>query len=113
MIGSPGPITEVFGLKNISGVDGHLVAQLGGVRGVVAADPDHLAARDDRGQQAYGVELVALPGQLDRHRDRVAGQRRDRVGVRSAVVGQLDDAELGVATGGEPGNAHWVSVAVP
>ena len=106
MIGSPGPITEVFGLKKISGVVGHLVAQLGGVRGVVAADTDHLAARDHRREQADAVQFLALAGELDRHRDRIAGEHRHRVGMLPAVLGQLDDAVLRVPTGGEPGNAH-------
>ena len=77
--------------------------------GVVAADRHHLAARDHRGQQPDGVEFEPLAGQLDRHRDRIPGERGHRVGVRSSVVGQFDDAELGIATGGETGNAHCVS----
>ena len=57
---------------------GHLVAQLGGVRGVVAADPDHLAARQHRREQSDVLELVLLVEQLDPDVQRVAGERDDR-----------------------------------
>ena len=82
------------------------------MRGVVATDGHHLAARDDRREQPYGVELEPLAGQLDRHGDRITGQRRDGVRMLPTVRGQLHDAVLGVPTGGEPRDTHWLSLAV-
>ena len=69
--GSPGPTTAVFGLRNISGSAGGLAAHLGGVVGVVAADADHLAARDDRRQQPHVVERHLHAGEHDRLVERV------------------------------------------
>ena len=107
----PRPDHRGVGLEEGQRRDRDLVAELGGVRGVVAADPDHLAAGDDRREQAYAVELLALAGRLDRHGDRIAGQHRDRVRVPAAVLGELDDSVLRVAAVGEPGDAHCASLA--
>ena len=87
----------MLGLRNISGSVGHVVAQLGGVGGVVAADPDDLAAREDRREQADVGELVLLLEQLDPDVERVAGEGHDdRVVGRLAELVDLagDDAEL-------------------
>ena len=76
-IGIAGPITEVLGLRKISG-SWHVVAQLGGVRRVVAADADHLATRDHRRQQPDIGQRVLLTGQLHPDVDRIPtrGTRR-------------------------------------
>ena len=65
------------------------------MRGVVAADADHLAARDDRREQPDVVQLPLLPGELDRQGHGVAGQHRDRVGMLAAVLGELDQPNWG------------------
>ena len=85
-------------MRNISGSLGSVVAHLGGVRGVVAADADHLAARDDRREQPDVGERVLLLGQLDADVQRVARQRHDGgvgAGLAALVDSSGDDAELG------------------
>ena len=90
------------------------MAELGGVRGVVASDADHLAARDDRRQQSHVGEAVLLLEDLDPHVEGVAGQGHDdRVLGRLAELVDLagDDAELGFLADGESRDAHPVSLS--
>ena len=97
------------GLEEHQRLLGHLAAHLGGVRGVVLPDRDHLAARDHRGQQPDVGEPVLGLRRLDPGVQRVAGQLDD-----DAVLGRLpelvelagDHAVQRVVARGEPRNTH-------
>src|SRR5690606_11994672 len=74
---------------------GHLVAELGGVLGVVASDADDLRARDHRREQADVCDRDALPGGLQAAVDRVAldGDQLVAVLVQDAVLRVLSRDE--------------------
>ena len=97
------------GLEEQQRLVGYVVAELGGVGGVVAADPDHLAARQHRREQPDVGELVLLLGRLDPGVERVAGERDDDGVVRRlAVLVELagDHAVERVVPCREPCDAH-------
>ena len=81
---------------------GDLTAHFGGVIGVVLADADDLAARDDRCQQPHIRQRDLLAGELQAGVERVALQDRDD--VDTAV--DANHAEAGIVTVGKPRNAH-------
>src|SRR6185437_8661946 len=96
-------------LEEEQGLLGHLVAQLGGVIGVVATDAHHLARQDRREQPDVG-ERPALAGQLD-VTERVTVDLRDDLTV--AVAGAFHDAEREPAAVGEPSDTHPSNLAEP
>jgi hypothetical protein len=79
---------------------GHLVAELGGVLGVVAADAEHLAPRDHRREQAGVVERDALAGELDRRVERIPGDDGDLRALDDPEPGVLPRVNLAMSTVG-------------
>jgi hypothetical protein len=97
------------GLEEHQWLLGHLVAELGGVAPVVAADRDDLAARDHRREQPdVGEEVLGL-GRLDAGVQRVAGQLDDDAvlgGLAELVQVAADHAVRRVVARREPRDTH-------
>jgi hypothetical protein len=91
----------------------HLVAQLGGVLGVVPPDADDLAAGNHRGHQPDLGQVVTGPGVLDRFGHWISGDDGNGVGVIPLISGQFNNSEGGIPTGGdESGDAHGPRISV-
>ena len=108
--GRPGRSTRGVGLEEHQRLGRHLPAHLGGVRGVVLADADDLAARDDRARAGVtSLSACSSSSSLEPDVERVAGQRHDhRVVGRLAELVDLpgDDAEARLLARGEPTDTH-------
>ncbi|GAA4030783.1 hypothetical protein GCM10023063_11600 [Arthrobacter methylotrophus] len=81
---------------------GNLIAQFPGVLRKVPANADHLAARNDRGQQAHIFQLVADRSTLDAVEEGIAMDDSDHFTARLT----FDDAVDGIRINNKPGDTH-------
>ena len=103
---SPGPITEVDGLKKANGRVGDLVAELRGVLRVVAAEGHDLAGKHGRQQPDLARAGTLVPESSKSANGMPLMMSRTRPSGPVA----LDRAEGDIAVDGEPGDAHGMRV---